>query len=158
MGKKQYHTRLDDDTAQWVDEFKDEREITQAEALRRLVRAGQQEFQRDDSDDTDEETDGDRQLVTDGGGAVLEPILTQMAGIFWAAMVVLSSLYVLKYLELVELSAFSLVQLWNASIASFVLLMMCAGVLYTRIPEAVDRTLYAGARTLREVSPMRGRQ
>jgi len=51
MGKKQFHTRLDDDTAQWVDEFKEERDITQAEAVRRLVRAGQQEYQRDDSDD-----------------------------------------------------------------------------------------------------------
>jgi len=50
MGKKQFHTRLDDDTAQWVDEFKEERDITQAEAVRRLVRAGQQEYQRDDSD------------------------------------------------------------------------------------------------------------
>jgi hypothetical protein len=49
MGKKQFHTRLDDDTAQWVDEFREESDITQAEAVRRLVRAGQQEYQRDDT-------------------------------------------------------------------------------------------------------------
>jgi hypothetical protein len=38
--KKQYQTRLESDTADRVDEYRDENEMTDAEAVRRLVRAG----------------------------------------------------------------------------------------------------------------------
>jgi len=38
--KKQYQTRLESDTADRVDEYRDENEMTDAEAIRRLVNAG----------------------------------------------------------------------------------------------------------------------
>lgn len=40
MPKKKYQTRLPADTAEDVDEYRDEHEISQAEAVRRLVSAG----------------------------------------------------------------------------------------------------------------------
>jgi len=40
MARKKYQTRLPADTADEVDEFIDEREITQAEGIRRLVESG----------------------------------------------------------------------------------------------------------------------
>jgi len=72
MGKKQFHTRLDDDTAQWVDEFREESEITQAEAVRRLVRAGQQEYQRDD-------TATGREPAAGGGGVFPSVVASMLA-------------------------------------------------------------------------------
>jgi len=40
MGKTKYQTRLDDDDAERVDEYTEDRGINQSEAVRRLVRAG----------------------------------------------------------------------------------------------------------------------
>ena len=40
MPKKQYQTRLDSDMAEKVEEYQDEHNLTDAEAIRRLVAAG----------------------------------------------------------------------------------------------------------------------
>jgi len=49
MPQKKYQTRLPDDDAERVDEFVENRDISQAEAVRRLIRAGL-EVERDDGD------------------------------------------------------------------------------------------------------------
>lgn len=53
MARKKYQTRLPADTADEVDEFIDERDISQAEGIRRLVQSGLEA-----QDEPDDETDG----------------------------------------------------------------------------------------------------
>jgi len=154
MGKKQYHTRLDDDTAQWVDEFREERDITQAEAVRRLVRAGQQEYQRDDSDDGDELEESDEeteQTVMADGSGVTESVLEETASVLGALTLVPSTAYTLWFLGLVEFPVLSLDQLHTASMSAFFAFLLCYGLLYTSLPERVDRALYTRARSVRNV-------
>jgi len=148
MGKKQYHTRLDDDTAQWVDEFREERDITQAEAVRRLVRAGQQEYQPDDSDDSDEETE---QTVMADGSGVTEAVLRDTMSLSAVFTLVPSTAYTLWFLGLVEFPVLSLDQLHTASMSAFFAFLLCYGLLYTSLPERVDRALYTRARSVRNV-------
>ncbi len=154
MGKKQFHTRLDDDTAQWVDEFKEERDITQAEAVRRLVRAGQQEYQRDDGDDSDELEENDEETekrVTADGSGVTRSVLSDMVAVYSVITLVPSIAYTLRLFGLVEFSVFSLSQLHTASMSAFFVLLLCYGLLQTRFPETVDRGLYTRARSVRNV-------
>lgn len=52
MAREKYQTRLPADTAEKVDEYRDEADISQAEAVRRLIEAGL-EVERDDGEITD---------------------------------------------------------------------------------------------------------
>jgi hypothetical protein len=47
--REQYQTRLDNDTAEKVDEYQDERDLSKAEAVRRLIKEGLESL--DDPDD-----------------------------------------------------------------------------------------------------------
>jgi len=49
MGKSKYQTRLDPDDAERVDEYVAEHDLSESEAVRRLVRAGL-EVERDDGE------------------------------------------------------------------------------------------------------------
>ena len=61
MARKKYQTRLPADTADEVDEFIDEREISQAEGIRRLVESG-----LDAQDEPDEATDDEVHRAASG--------------------------------------------------------------------------------------------
>jgi hypothetical protein len=54
MAREKYQTRLPADMAEKVDEYKDENDISQAEAVRRLVESGL-EAQNEPDDETDDE-------------------------------------------------------------------------------------------------------
>jgi hypothetical protein len=153
MGKKQFHTRLDDDTAQWVDEFKDERDITQAEAVRRLVRAGQEELQLDDSDDSDEETDSEKQLAADGGRGVAQQFFSQSASLY----------FVIAVLTAVPLSLSPLGvtvpfygTLYGIMLTGAVLCVACFGVQYTQVPKKIDAAIEARTPAVEHGTPRRG--
>jgi hypothetical protein len=153
MGKKQYHTRLDDDTAQWVDEFREERDITQAEAVRRLVRAGQEDLQLDDSDDSAEETDSERQLATDGGGGVARQFFQQSATLY-SVIVVLTAVPL-------SLSPFGVTVPFYGTLYGFmatgiVLFVACSALLYTAVPEKIDAAIEARTPAVEHGTPRRG--
>lgn len=51
MGKTKYQTRLDPDDAERVDEYVAEHDLSESEAVRRLVRAGLEAEADDEADD-----------------------------------------------------------------------------------------------------------
>ena len=61
MPREKYQTRLPADTGEQVDEYIDEHEISQSEAIRRLVEAGLEA--NDQSEGTDTERAGQRGTI-----------------------------------------------------------------------------------------------
>jgi len=61
MSKEQFQTRLDSDMAERVEEYRDEHELTSAEAVRRLVAAGIE----DESEPTREQIAADLELINE---------------------------------------------------------------------------------------------
>jgi hypothetical protein len=60
--KEPYQTRLDPDDARAVDDFAEDRGVTDAEALRRLVKDGLEAVDEDENED-----EAERRLIRDGG-------------------------------------------------------------------------------------------
>ncbi len=54
MVRQQHQTRLDEDVAKRVEEYQDEHNISQAEALRRLIRMGLDQADADDEPDVED--------------------------------------------------------------------------------------------------------
>jgi len=61
MSKEQFQTRLDSDMAERVEKYRDEHELTSAEAVRRLVAAGI----KDESEPTREQIAADLELINE---------------------------------------------------------------------------------------------
>lgn len=73
MPREKYQTRLPADMAEKVDEYKDENDISQAEAVRRLIEAGL-EVEREDGeilDTRDMATARANETVQTAGGALI---------------------------------------------------------------------------------------
>jgi hypothetical protein len=88
MPKKQFTTRLDIDDAEAVKEYQEERDLTQAEAVRRLVRKGV------------ESVDDERARTMPDGGAVINRLNRQERNQKWRGASTLAGLmYVLAYFE-----------------------------------------------------------
>jgi hypothetical protein len=64
--KEPYQTRLDPDDAGAVDDFAEDRGVTDAEALRRLVKAGLEAVDEDEADE-DDDAETEKKPVPDGG-------------------------------------------------------------------------------------------
>lgn len=152
MAKEKYQTRLEEIDAERVDEFKDELGIsTKAEATRRLILAGLDEHERDDSDELEENDEETEKRVTADGSGVTRSVLSDMVAVYSVITLVPSIAYTLRLFGLVEFSVFSLSQLHTASMSAFFVLLLCYGLLQTRFPETVDRALYTRARSVRNV-------
>lgn len=90
MPKKQYTTRLDPDDAKAVEQYREERELTQAEAIRRLVRA-RLDTLNDDLDEPEAMPDG---------GEVVRHLNRQEQNQRWRTTAMLAGLlYALIYFE-----------------------------------------------------------
>lgn len=90
MPKKQYTTRLDPDDAEAVEKYRKERELTQAEAIRRLVR-DRLDTLSDDLDETEAMPDG---------GEVVRRLDRQKQNQRWRTTAILAGLlYALLYFE-----------------------------------------------------------
>ena len=152
MAKEKYQTRLEEIDAERVDEFKHELGIsTKAEATRRLILAGLDEHERDDSDELEENDEETEKRVTADGSGVSRLVLSDMVAVYSVVTLVPSIAYTLRLFGLVEFSVFSLSQLHTASMSAFFVLLLCYGLLQTRFPETVDRALYTRARSVRNV-------
>jgi len=152
MAKEKYQTRLEEIDAERVDEFKHELGIsTKAEATRRLILAGLDEHERDDSDELEENDEETEKRVTADGSGVSRLVLSDMVAVYSVVTLVPSIAYTLRLFGLVEFSVFSLSQLHTASMSAFFTLLLCFGLRYTSLPERVDRALYTRAQSVRNV-------
>ena len=147
MAKERYQTRLEEVDAERVDDFKQTKDIeTKAEATRRLLRRGLEDWEReheDAVDDPDPET-----VVTDRSG-VARRVLEDAANLYAAIAIIPSALYTLRLVGVVDFAVFSMPQLHRASLTAALLFVVCLGALYTRLPERIDRALYAPAQSVR---------
>jgi hypothetical protein len=154
MVKEKYQTRLDEVDAERVDEFQDELGIsTKAEATRRLVRRGLDEHERDDSDDSAEETDSDRQLATDGGSGVARQFFSQSATLY-SVIVVLTAVPLSLSPLGVTVPFYGV--LYGFMATGIVLFVACSALLYTAVPEKIDAAIEARTPAVEHGTPRRG--
>lgn len=88
--KKQYQTRLDPDNAEDVDRYADDRDVTKAEALRRLIRTGLEAETTDETAEEQAETEDEPPETTIAHNAVgrfLTPALLLVCGILLGVII-----------------------------------------------------------------------
>jgi|APHM01.1.fsa_nt_gi hypothetical protein len=99
--KRQFNTRLDPDNADRVEAFADERDVTNAEATRRLIRQGLRNYEREQ----EQEKDDGRERVPEQADSVVRHGLDRNIAQF------------VKQFVLVALAIFAGGSLWEAGTA-----------------------------------------
>jgi hypothetical protein len=135
MGKERVQTRADPDVKTRIEEYADDREIGQAEAVRRLI---------------DEGLDAkgypvDPEVVADGG-AVVRPLLRTMT----AVACVIGILAVAGAFLAAEAGAGALgVEFLSMTVAAFLTAATAFLPLVTTVPERIDERLWSASRRVR---------